>query len=62
MELGEGKIGVLIDDTSSQIYKLARYGFKPQENLVNVKDWNLKEIVENYHYMVNKQCIFLVIN
>ena len=57
----EEKVGVLIEESTLQLYKLRRHGFKPQGNAIDVKDWVLKEIVEKFSYIVNGQDIFLVI-
>ena len=57
----EEKVGVVVEESSLQLYKFCRYGFKPSGLLVDLKDWIHKESIDNYEYIAKGDAIFLVI-
>ena len=59
--LEEGNLGVLLDETTLQLYKSCRYGFKPYGLPVDSAEWELKEDVRDYHYEVRGNDIFLIL-
>ena len=59
--LDEERVGVLVEESTLQLYKLSRHGFKPFGLPVDVKDWVLKEMLLDYQYVVKGIDIFLVI-
>lgn len=59
--LEEEKVGVLVEESSLQLYKLCRYGFKPSGLPVDLEEFTLKEKIVNYEYVMKGDAIFLVI-
>ena len=57
----EKKVGVLIEHSTLQLYKLGRHRFKPNGVPVDVNDWVLVENIQNYDYILHGSEIFLVI-
>ena len=59
--LDEQKLGVVIDDTTLQLYELGRFGFKPRGLAVELEEWSKVEVVESYSYEARGASVYLVI-
>ena len=46
-ELGECKVGVVIDYNTIQMYHKTRYGFKPEDTTEDIKNWKIVRIIED---------------
>ena len=60
--LCEKTLGVALDETTLQLYELARFGFRPRGLAVELSDWKLDEQVENYHYEERGNSLYLCIS
>ena len=59
--LDEEKLGVVVDDTTLQLYELGRFGFKPRGLAVELEEWRKGEVVESYSYEARGTSVYLVI-
>ena len=58
--LDEQSVGVVIDDSTLQLYRKTRFGFVPCAVPVDITEWNCIEQMSSYHYIEKGGIILLV--
>ena len=59
-QLGETKVGVLLDSDTLQLYKKTRYGMVPSGLPTDTQSWSLEEVIEDYGYEQRGNRLYLV--
>ena len=58
--LGERKVGVVIDPSTLQMYRMTRYGFEPEDITEDISNWRVIRIVEDYDFVKRRTGVYLV--
>ena len=59
-ELGENKVGVVIDSNTLQMYHMTRYGFEPEDTSEDIKKWKVVRIIEDFDFVKRRTGVYLV--
>ena len=59
--LGQNMVGIILDESTIQLYSNTRYGYIPDDVPQDVSKWALCREIEAYDYVERKSNVYLVI-
>ena len=57
--LGQTRLGIVLDDTTLQLYEKSRYGYEPLMESECLEDWILNQKTDSYLFVEKRTGIYL---